>query len=202
MPTLADGSYVVDWKVVSADSHPVHAAYTFQVGTTSTLTPGLIDQVVSNDSTGRAAGAVLALSRFLVAASIAIVVGGLAAIALEIVPPAWKLRRVIAGAGVIGAVAGMLAIPTEAAYAANKSVLGTWFDRDAWSAVLQRASARRGSCAPSSWPPWASCSVWAPNCTAPAGGVRSACSAPSPSVSRRHTAAMARPAAGTASAWR
>ena len=37
VPTLADGSYVVDWKVVSADSHPsAPPAYTFQVGTTST----------------------------------------------------------------------------------------------------------------------------------------------------------------------
>ena len=42
----------------------------------------------------------------------------------------------IAGAGLVGAVGGLLAIPTEAAYAANRPVLRTWFDRDAWSAVL------------------------------------------------------------------
>src|SRR4051794_20845815 len=137
VPPLAEGSYVVDWKVVSADSHPVHAAYTFQVGKSSTLTPGLIEQVIGRDGTGRAAGAVLAVSRFLVSASIAVVIGGLAAIALQIVPAEWRMRRMIAVAGVIGAIAGLLAIPTEAAYAANKRVLSTWFDRDAWSAVLR-----------------------------------------------------------------
>jgi copper transport protein len=30
---LADGTYVVAWRVISADSHPVHGAYVFSVGT-------------------------------------------------------------------------------------------------------------------------------------------------------------------------
>jgi copper transport protein len=30
---LADGTYVVAWRVISADSHPVHGAFTFSVGT-------------------------------------------------------------------------------------------------------------------------------------------------------------------------
>ena len=30
---LADGSYVVTWRVTSADTHPVQGAFTFQVGT-------------------------------------------------------------------------------------------------------------------------------------------------------------------------
>ncbi len=32
LSTLDDGSYVVDWHVVSADSHPVSGAFTFSVG--------------------------------------------------------------------------------------------------------------------------------------------------------------------------
>ena len=32
-PGLADGTYVVAWRVISADSHPVHGAYVFSVGT-------------------------------------------------------------------------------------------------------------------------------------------------------------------------
>lgn len=32
-PDLADGTYVVAWRVISADSHPVHGAYVFSVGT-------------------------------------------------------------------------------------------------------------------------------------------------------------------------
>ncbi|HEY5109401.1 MAG TPA: copper resistance CopC family protein, partial [Acidimicrobiales bacterium] len=30
---LHDGTYVVAWRVISADSHPVHGAYVFSVGT-------------------------------------------------------------------------------------------------------------------------------------------------------------------------
>ena len=31
--TLPDGAYVVTWRVISADSHPVQGSFTFQVGT-------------------------------------------------------------------------------------------------------------------------------------------------------------------------
>src|SRR4029079_17300016 len=86
LPKLADGSYVVDWRVVSADSHPVHAAYTFQVGPKSTLAAGLLDQILGNSHTGKSASLGLTVSRSLVTSSIAIVFGGLLAFGLGIVP--------------------------------------------------------------------------------------------------------------------
>jgi copper transport protein len=40
-PELGDGSYVVAWRVVSADSHPVNGAFTFDVATgAAPATPG------------------------------------------------------------------------------------------------------------------------------------------------------------------
>jgi copper transport protein len=33
LPSLTDGTYVVAWRVISADSHPVHGAFVFSVGT-------------------------------------------------------------------------------------------------------------------------------------------------------------------------
>jgi copper transport protein len=33
LPSLPDGTYVVAWRVISADSHPVHGAFVFSVGT-------------------------------------------------------------------------------------------------------------------------------------------------------------------------
>ncbi|HEY4608633.1 MAG TPA: copper resistance CopC family protein, partial [Ilumatobacteraceae bacterium] len=86
LPKLANGSYVVDWRVVSSDSHPVHAAYTFQVGPKSTLAAGLLDQILGNSHTGKTASVGLTISRSLVTASIAIVFGGLLACGLGIVP--------------------------------------------------------------------------------------------------------------------
>ncbi len=39
--TIADGTYVVAWRAVSADGHPIRGAYTFSVGQESELKAGL-----------------------------------------------------------------------------------------------------------------------------------------------------------------
>lgn len=50
LPVLADGTYVVAWRVISADSHPVHGAFVFSVGSASgaakadALALGIADQ--------------------------------------------------------------------------------------------------------------------------------------------------------------
>jgi copper transport protein len=134
LPKLSNGSYVVDWRVVSADSHPVHAAYTFQVGPDSNLAPGLLDQVISSSHTGRSASIGLAISRSSVTAAIAVVFGGLLVCGLGIVPFGRRQRLVIAGAAIVGAVAGLLALPLEVGYTAGRS-LGVITDGSAWRAV-------------------------------------------------------------------
>ena len=134
LPKLSNGSYVVDWRVVSADSHPVHAAYTFQIGPTSNLADGLLGQIISSTHTGRPAGIGLAVSRSLVTASIALVFGGLLICGLGIVPFTKRQTRVIGGAAIIGAIAGLLALPLEVGYTAGRS-LSVITDGSAWRAV-------------------------------------------------------------------
>ena len=135
LPALDNGSYVVDWRVVSADSHPVHAAYTFQVGPESNLQSGLLDQIISSSHTGKTASTGLTISRSLVTASIAIVFGGLLACGLGIVPFGQRQRLVIGVAGGVGAVAGALAMPLEVGYTAGRS-LSVITDGSAWRAVF------------------------------------------------------------------
>jgi len=135
LPKLSNGSYVVDWRVVSADSHPVHAAYTFQVGPTSTLAAGLLDQILGNSHTGKSASVGLTVSRSLVTSSIAIVFGGLLACALGIVPFGRRQRWFIGGAAAVGAIAGVVALPLEVGYTAGRS-LDVVFDASAWRAVF------------------------------------------------------------------
>jgi copper transport protein len=134
LPKLTNGSYVVDWRVVSADSHPVHAAYTFQVGPDSNLASGLLDQIISSSHTGRAAGIGLAVSRSIVTGAIAIVFGGLLICGIGIVPLGRRQRFVIGGAAAVGAVAGLLALPLEVGYTAGRS-LSVITDGSAWRAV-------------------------------------------------------------------
>lgn len=136
LPVLAEGSYVVDWQVISADSHQVHAAYTFQVGTKTTLQSGVIEAAIAGSGTGRAAGGALDASRGLVAAGFAVVLGSLVAVAAGIVTMSKRLRLTIVASGLIAAAAGLVAIPLEAGYAANRS-LSVLTDGSAWRAVMQ-----------------------------------------------------------------
>ena len=133
LPPLDDGSYVVDWRVVSADSHPVHAAFTFQVGPESSLDSGLLDEIINSSQTGSTTG--LTVTRSLVTASIAVVFGGLLVCGLGIVPFGRRQRILIAVSAGVGAVAGALALPLEVAYTAGRS-LDVITDGSAWRAVF------------------------------------------------------------------
>jgi len=79
---LGDGSYVVTWRVISADSHPVRGAFTFQVGTASDATsPQLEDlarRLTDEQAGDRLVGVLLGIGRWGVFAGIAALVGGLA----------------------------------------------------------------------------------------------------------------------------
>jgi copper transport protein len=75
LPQLARGTYVVTWRVVSADTHPVHGAFTFSVGAPS----------AGADLAARAAGAqappehveqTFAVVRFVAFALLFLCVGG------------------------------------------------------------------------------------------------------------------------------
>jgi copper transport protein len=50
-PKLAEGTYVVAWRVVSADSHPVSGAFTFSVGKPSPTPPALDTGPVEDPAT-------------------------------------------------------------------------------------------------------------------------------------------------------
>ena len=135
LPDLANGSYVVDWRVVSADSHPVHAAFTFQVGPDSDLQSGLLDLIIGSSNTGKQANIGLSVSRSLVTGATAIVFGGLLICGLGIVPFGRRQRMVIGLAAAVGAIAGLLAMPLEVGYTAGRS-LSVITDGSAWRAVL------------------------------------------------------------------
>lgn len=136
LPHLPDGSYVVDWQVISADSHQVHAAYTFQVGSTTTLQSGVIERAIAGSGTGSAAGGVLDVSRGLVAAGFAIVIGSLVLLSAGIVDLTRRLRRTVLAGAIVATIAGIAAIPLEAGYAANRP-LSVLTDGSAWSAVMR-----------------------------------------------------------------
>lgn len=104
---LPQGTYVLLWRVVSEDSHPVAGASTFSVGK-ETPTAGL-----SQDQGGGAARELLPVSRWLLYAGLAVLVGGMAFL-LVLWPDGAATRRVrrLVWTGwtlaAVGAVSGLL----------------------------------------------------------------------------------------------
>lgn len=135
VPELANGSYVVSWQVVSADSHPASGAFTFQVGSASTLAAGVLSDVTSGVHTNGTAAVLLGFSRALIVGGMAIVGGILAAIALGAVEPSRRRRLAVQIAAAVGGAAGLLSIPLEKAYVSGAG-LGTITDFEAWRSII------------------------------------------------------------------
>ncbi|MCU1387420.1 MAG: uncharacterized protein JWL72_758, partial [Ilumatobacteraceae bacterium] len=135
LPALGKGSYVVDWQVVSADSHPVQGAFTFQVGKIASLQAGVLNEIIDRDHTSRVASVGLAITRGVIIAAIAIVFGVLIATGCAVVDDSRRLRRAVAVMAGAGAVAGLLQLPLEVGYATGRS-LSVVVEADAWSAAF------------------------------------------------------------------
>ncbi len=79
LPGLDDGSYVVTWRVVSADAHPVGGAFTFSIGSgaDSSKAAGLSRELLDSQAGSRAVGIAYGTTRTGVLLGIIVLVGGL-----------------------------------------------------------------------------------------------------------------------------
>jgi copper transport protein len=129
LPELDDGGYVVSWRVISSDGHPVGGAFTFRVGDASAAAPG-DDQALINDVLGGAGqgdtvlGVVYGIARFAAFAGIIVLVGGIAFVAW--LWPAGRddprARRIGAVAWWTALVATLACIPLYASYVVGGSL--------------------------------------------------------------------------------
>lgn len=135
VPDLADGLYVVAWRVVSSDGHVAQGAFTFEVGVggASVDAGALIGDVLSGRSAATGIGLGLDIARFLAYFGAVAALGGLAF--LGVLANARAARRLI-GIGLIVLVVGSLGhFLLQGAFSAG----GSWsdsFDSTAWSNVL------------------------------------------------------------------
>ncbi len=78
LPPLAAGVYVVVWRVVSADGHPLRGSYSFEVGdTTVGDTTELVETVVRGLDYDSSLGVPLGIARFLAYLGVLVLVGAL-----------------------------------------------------------------------------------------------------------------------------
>ncbi len=136
---MPDGSYVVTWRVVSADSHPVHGAFTFRVGEgpASADTQALATRLLAADGGNTTVGAVYAGLRVAVFGSLLLLVGG-GAFVVAVWPAGMQVRRsrrFLAAAWVTAAAATAVAIGVQGAYGGGLG-LADAADPDVLSAVL------------------------------------------------------------------
>ena len=116
---LPDGSYVVTWRVVSADGHPIHGAFTFQVGDVATGdTDALARRLLAADGGSEAVGVLFATVRFLVFLSLVLLVGAAAFCLL-----AWpeglglpRVRRLLWSAWGVAVAATLVSVGAQGAY--------------------------------------------------------------------------------------
>lgn len=127
LPSLRQGSYVVTWRVISDDSHPVHGAFVFSVGrasTSSIAAQDLAARLLDTQGGSTIVGALYAIARLALVASIALLVGGLAFV-LVVWPDGRASPRVhvvVWAAWVLCAAITLLGFGLEGAYAGGFGV--------------------------------------------------------------------------------
>ncbi|HVM02237.1 MAG TPA: copper resistance protein CopC, partial [Acidimicrobiales bacterium] len=152
LPVLDDGAYVVTWRVLSADSHPVRGAFTFRVGPAAAGaedTRALAQRLLNAQGGSTSVAAVYGVVRFAVFAALVLLVGG-TAFALALWPAGLGDRRVrrllgaawlvlvggtAVGIGLQGAYGGGLALADAFRPSVFEAVLDTRFGR-VWAARL------------------------------------------------------------------
>jgi copper transport protein len=129
LPSLDDGTYVVSWRVLSADSHPVSGAFTFGVGDAAASLSDADAQVLVDDAragagSDRVVGVTYGIVRFAAFAALVVLVGGVIFVAA--LWPAGaddaRARRTLGGAWWMALGATLLSIPLQATYAVGGSL--------------------------------------------------------------------------------
>jgi len=112
---LGDGAYVVTWRVISADSHPVSGAFTFTVGNGADASDALVRSVF-NQSGARTLDIVGWVGRALAYGGALLAAGG--ALFLALVHDGGRdrhsLRTMVLVAAIVGDIGVLLALPVEA----------------------------------------------------------------------------------------
>jgi copper transport protein len=152
LPSLRAGSYVVTWRVVSGDSHPVRGAFTFRIGGTAAggNVNGLLSRLLTKQGGSTTVGVVYGFVRFVVFASLAMLVGAVALVV--IVWPEGRMSRrasrIACGAWFAALAATAAAYALQGAYAAGlplshvlqmSDLRGVWHTRFGHVSVLRCA---------------------------------------------------------------
>jgi copper transport protein len=124
VPDVDDGGYVVTYRVVSVDGHPITGAFTFRVGEQAAAPDeSLVARLLAEEGGDPAVGAGFAVARFLAFAGLIVLVGG-AAMFVLVWPAGARDRRAraVLWSGLVAAAVGTVAsILLEGPYTRGRS---------------------------------------------------------------------------------
>jgi copper transport protein len=113
---IADGTYVVGWQAISADSHKIRGAFTFSIGAATPTAPGVLDDIFATGDTSRSDSLLLGAGRFLSFGAIGVLLGGLflAAVLVPELLATRRLGRLLIGAAVVAEVGTLVMFVAQA----------------------------------------------------------------------------------------
>jgi copper transport protein len=129
IPKLEMGAYVVSWRAVSEDGHPIRGAFTFRVGQTGNqaAVARLARELLTNGNTDPALSLAVAIARVLSFASMVLLLGGVAYVLLIRTQSQGndaRVAKVLRGASVVAGLSGLAAVVLFGPFVAGESFGG------------------------------------------------------------------------------
>ena len=137
IPTLKNGVYVVVWRVVSADGHPVTGAFPFEIGTKSTGTSAaLLEEVLNRTETTSPLGNPMSTLRLLGFLGLILLIGCVSLLWHSPLLGNARVRKTLRYSSVSIAVSSLGLLLMQGPYTAGKS-WGSLFDSFLIGEVMQ-----------------------------------------------------------------
>jgi copper transport protein len=137
VPALKSGVYVVVWRVVSADGHPISGAFPFEIGTKSTGTSAaLLEKVLNGTETTSPLGNPMSILRLLGFLGLILLVGCVSLLWRSPLLGNARVRKTLRYSSVFIAVSSLGLLLMQGPYTAGRS-WGSLFDSVMIGDVLQ-----------------------------------------------------------------
>ena len=120
IPELQSGSYLVVWRVVSADSHPVQGAFAFQIGTKGLNLESLSQEILASSSAPFAVKLAMGFARWLSFLGVMVMVGAML-LATRIIGLS-RVDKIIFGSWITAFVGSTLILLLQAPYALGQAM--------------------------------------------------------------------------------
>jgi copper transport protein len=124
IPALRNGAYVVSWRAISEDGHPIRGAFTFRVGSNSdqTAVAKLARELLTNGKTDPALSLTMAMVRALSFATMLVLLGGVAYllfIRTQTQGNDARVSKLLTTATIVAGTVGLAGVATFGPYAAG-----------------------------------------------------------------------------------